>query len=211
MLCHQRALGCWMANLPLRLSPHKAAGPGTRSAEPSPAPGSWAWGASSSQPQIRRSQGAKGAGHSAEAPPGGFEGALGAGNGAAIGSRCAHCQQRCWELWVGTPLTPGRGTKSFSDNKSKRVGCTGAVTARSSLPTAAKNPEQSPALPPPLAPTAPVWHHTAFGASHGASTPSGNSDEPRGHKTGPNTPGGRDPRSPRGHSTRTSGMEDGQH
>lgn len=60
-------------------------------------------------------------------------------------------------------------------------------------------------------PARPYSTHTAFGASHGASTPSRNRDNPRGHKTGPNTPGGRDPWSPKGHSTRTSGMEDGQH
>lgn len=102
------SFGLLLANQPLWLSLHKAAVPGTRSAEPSPGPESWVLGAPSSHPTTRPSQGARGAGHATEAPPpapGSFVGAPCARSGTTVGSRCARWQRRHRERGVGTPLT----------------------------------------------------------------------------------------------------------
>lgn len=106
----------------------------------------------------------------------------------------------------GNPSDPWQGNKHCSDNKSNQVGCTGAATGQSSLPTATGTPEQSPALPPSAHPT---WHRTGLGAAHGAPAPSGNRDHPCSHKTGPIPPGRRDPQSTKGDVTGTRGTEGG--
>lgn len=171
-----------------------------------PRAGHWEHPSPTLQPARPRERGEPGTPQ--KPPPGSFVGAPCARSGTAIGSRCARWQRRHWERdWE--PLRPL--TNSYSDIKSNRVGCTGAVTARSPLPAAAGTPERSlPLRLPPLTPAAPAWHRTVFRASHGAPAPSRKRDDPCGHKTGPNTSGERDPQSPKGHGTGTS-RTDGQH
>lgn len=53
-------------------------------------------------------------------------------------------QQRCREQGVGTPLTPGRGTNSCSDNNHDMGGCTGAVTSPQQAEALSRAPLGSP-------------------------------------------------------------------
>lgn len=115
MLCHQIASHFGMSKQLLWFSLHKAAVPGTCSAEPSLAPKSQEGEASCSQAHL----------------PG------------SIGC-WAHWLWRCKECRLGIPLTPGRGTNGCSHNKSSWLRHTQAVIKLSSMSTATRIPKPSP-------------------------------------------------------------------